>query len=356
MITEQITLNHERNVTLTAYLQAVGGEFQNIAKRPAILVLPGGGYSICSDREADPVALPYLTAGYQVFILRYSVGKHADWPAPLEDYEVAMELIRANSEKWALYPDKIAVIGFSAGGHLAGCAATMAKNRPNAAILGYAAVEGETIRTCHPTAPDVISAIDDNTCPCFVFSSRTDNIVPVRNSVKFILALTEHDISYENHIYGYGPHGFSICNSATQAFAAPLCSRIPHWVDDSIAWLKDMFGDFGMGAMTFPACKSHINGNKDNFLNVDCTIAYLMQNETACQLITPLLDASRRAYEESFPDVDEPSPEIPGINPAAFMEMMTLRDTLAFGQTSPEIIAQYDQQLHQIKNRKENES
>ena len=71
MRVEQIVLNKERNVTLTAYLQEVGGEFRNVTKRPAMLVLPGGGYQFCSDREADPVAMPYLKAGYQVFILRF---------------------------------------------------------------------------------------------------------------------------------------------------------------------------------------------------------------------------------------------------------------------------------------------
>ena len=68
MKTEVITLNAERNVTLTAYVQESGGEFF-FEKRPAMLVLPGGGYLYCSDREADPVAMAYLQAGYQVFIL-----------------------------------------------------------------------------------------------------------------------------------------------------------------------------------------------------------------------------------------------------------------------------------------------
>lgn len=133
---EVMILNEERNVSLTAYLQGVEGEFGNIPKRPGILVLPGGGYQMCSDREADPVAFPYLKAGYQVFVLRYSVKKDALWPQPLEDYDAAMDLIRSRAQEWKLYPDKIAVIGFSAGGHLAGAAATMAKNRPAAAILG----------------------------------------------------------------------------------------------------------------------------------------------------------------------------------------------------------------------------
>ena len=68
----------------------VGGRFDYIPKRPAILVIPGGGYQYCSVREADPVAFAYLRAGYQAFVLNYSVGKHAVWPNPLQDVEQAL--------------------------------------------------------------------------------------------------------------------------------------------------------------------------------------------------------------------------------------------------------------------------
>ena len=94
MKTEIVTLCEERNVTLTAYLQEVGGEFAGIPRRPAALILPGGGYSMCADLEADPVAFPFLKAGYQVFVLRYSVGEASVWPNPLEDYEAAAEIDR----------------------------------------------------------------------------------------------------------------------------------------------------------------------------------------------------------------------------------------------------------------------
>ena len=180
---EKIVLNEERNVELTAYIQNVGGEFNNITKRPAVLVLPGGGYKFCSAREAELIALEYLKEGYQAFVLKYSVGKNATWPNPLNDYEKAMQLIRDRAQEWNIYEDKIAVVGFSAGGHLAACAATMAQNRPNAAILGYPVINGKTVRTCEKTAPDVLQSVDENTCPCFVFATRTDGVVPVENTV-----------------------------------------------------------------------------------------------------------------------------------------------------------------------------
>ena len=99
MKTEYIVLSEERNVSLTAYIQPAGGEFGGLSERPAVLIIPGGGYHFCSDREADPVAFPYLKAGYQAFILRYSLNEQAAWPRPLEDYEEAMEMIRNRAEE-----------------------------------------------------------------------------------------------------------------------------------------------------------------------------------------------------------------------------------------------------------------
>lgn len=113
---ETIVIDKERNVTLTAMIQDVEGEFRGIKARPAVLIIPGGGYMFCSDREADPVAFPYLKAGFDAFILRYSVGEHSTWPNPLNDYDETMELIRKRAEEWNIITDKTAVIGFSAGG------------------------------------------------------------------------------------------------------------------------------------------------------------------------------------------------------------------------------------------------
>ena len=125
---EKKVFDQEKNTSLTAYIQEVGGEYRHVTKRPGILIIPGGAYQYCSDREGEPVAFEYLKAGFQAFILRYTV--RTEWPEPLEDYEKAMEIIRNRADEWNLYVDKIAVIGFSAGGHLAACAVTMARNKP----------------------------------------------------------------------------------------------------------------------------------------------------------------------------------------------------------------------------------
>ncbi len=349
MEVKNIVLNAERNVKLTAYLQEVEGEFAGIGRRPAIMILPGGGYSMCSDREADPVTFPYLKAGYQAFILRYSVGKHAVWPAPLNDYEEAMAMIRRNADEWHVLEDKIAVIGFSAGGHLAACAATMSVNRPNAAILGYPVIEGETARVWQETAPDVIGAVDYTTCPCFVFATRTDNVVPVQNSVHFIDALVKNEIAFESHIYSNGPHGFSTCDSSVQVESGQLCNRVPHWVGDSIEWLKDIFGDFGPAGMKPPRFGSKLNGNHDETLNIDCTIGYLMTKPSVAGMLENMLKTGESAEQDQ--KSEGMAKEMDSSTMQMLVRNMTLRQTLEFGNVPEEALKQIDDQLRKIGNR-----
>lgn len=278
--TEKITLNKERNITLVTMLQSVGGEFERIDKRPAILILPGGGYSMCSDREAEVIAYPFLYAGYHAFVLRYSVKENRTWPNPLQDYEQAMALIRSKADEWHILPDKIAVIGFSAGGHLAACAATVAKNKPNAAILGYAAMEQDIADLIQPgtDVPSPTDHVSGQTPPCFLFAARDDAVVPIHNSLNFQLALAKYGIQFESHIYAYGGHGFG--TGAANIAGDAICRRIPNWVRDAIGWLEDIFGVMTPNGLGTPVCPGKICGDYDDVLSIDCTYGY-MKTQTA---------------------------------------------------------------------------
>ncbi|AWE41471.1 alpha/beta hydrolase [Actinobaculum sp. 313] len=87
--------------------------------RPMVVVIPGGSYQYCSPREADPVALRFLAAGYNVAVLRYRVGADSRYPLPLRDLAAALVVIRENAEELGTDPERIVLCGFSAGGHLA---------------------------------------------------------------------------------------------------------------------------------------------------------------------------------------------------------------------------------------------
>ncbi len=345
LITQEIILNEARNVRLHAMVQSVNGEFAKISARPAVLILPGGGYSMCSDREAEVIAYPYLQAGYHAFVLRYSIQEHKKWPNPLNDCDQAMELIRSKADEWSILSNKIAVIGFSAGGHLAACAATMAKNRPNAAILGYAALEKELIRAMHPEEPIPVPGehIDSETCPCFLFAARDDTVVPIRNSVRFEDLLIDHGIQFESHIYAYGGHGFG--NGEPNIAGTTGCRRIPNWTRDSIGWLEDIFGRLTPEGLGEPACKGHINGNWEDTLSLDCTIKHLKkQTGQAEQILAGAFGVIEQIVKAMFGE----SALISGI-----LAEMTLGDVLKMVNQMPaEQISQLDAALLQIPNQK----
>lgn len=287
---EHITLNEERNVTMAAYTQEVGGEFLHIPKRPAVIILPGGGYQFCSNREAEPAAISFLNAGYQVFILYYSLQKWAEWPNPLLDYEQAFRIICERSEEWGIYTDKVAVVGFSAGGHLAAATATMSEYRPNAAILGYPVINGETVKIYEKTAPSLIEQVDEKTPPCFIFATRTDETVSVINSIQFMEALTKKNISFESHIYSFGNHGFSTCDTSSQMGSREgFSGRVKNWVTDSIEWLREVFGDFGEGGLTEPKFGQYAMPVDTGSLSVNCSIAQIINNVHGAELFQDII-------------------------------------------------------------------
>ncbi len=228
-----VVLNKKRNVTLTPYI---------VSKKntPCILILPGGAYRNCELSEGEPVARAFNERGFNCFILCYSVGDKYKWPYPLDDYEQAVEYIKENSEKYHVDTEHLVVMGFSAGGHLASAAATIARNKPFACALCYALTNEKTLVFSQATdAPDTSKLVDMNTSPCFIASSRNDWIVPSFNTSTFIDALEKNYIDYEAHIYGYSMHGFSVGKEAG-ADTAMFCSRVGDWVDEFVSWLDEL--------------------------------------------------------------------------------------------------------------------
>lgn len=343
MIFERIVLNKERNVTLDAYIQDVGGEYRFVTARPAIIVIPGGGYQFCSDREAEPVAMQFLAAGFDAFILRYSTGPDAVWPNPLNDYEAAYDMILARADEWNIMKGKIAVIGFSAGGHLAAAAATMAKHRPAAAILGYPVIREDTAHECEESAPGICGHVDENTCPCFLFASRTDNIVPIQNTLDMMNALNSYQIAFECHIYAYGPHGYSTGDSSIQASSTIMPERASDWVKDSVRWLRDVMGDFDETGLSAPACRFRVSDDGLAWLSLDCTIGRIFGNPEAKRELAPLI-AEMKEKIEPF------SPEMTFEDMMQHLSKMTLRDLLSERQIWLDRFDNIDKLLKAVPN------
>lgn len=249
---EKMYLNSNKESEMTAYLLDSPEEFRNIQKRPAVLIFPGGGYYMTSDREAEPIAMAYLAEGYNAFVLRYSVGKETSFSAALSDAEEALTRIRENTEKWNTDPEKIAVIGFSAGGHLAAALGTMGKDRPNALILGYPCILSSLGDVLAFPVPSLDQEVDERTPPTFVFSTFEDSVVPIENSLSFMKALNDKRIPFESHIFQNGVHGLSLAKPLSSVGVKPLVDQdFAQWFDLSISWLHKVLGDFPVDQESF---------------------------------------------------------------------------------------------------------
>ena len=262
-----------KDVFLDVYICDQSPEYL-IKDRPLILICPGGGYHHCSPRESEPIARAYMAEGYNTAILYYSVKNNTDCLYDYENdiskphYEVAKSIciIRDNAEKWHVNPDKIAVIGFSAGGHLAGCASILwddekllkvlncpeGYNRPNATILCYPVItSGENAHRGsfvnllgdNPTKENLLrysleKQIKAGMIPTFVFHTANDGTVPVENSACLITALAKASTPFEAHILPDGAHGMSLANREVRAIPEKYNMRWHRW---SKEWLKTIF-------------------------------------------------------------------------------------------------------------------
>lgn len=159
---------------LTCYLQDQSPKMPNAAIRPAMLVVPGGGYQYCSDREGEPVALAYMAQGFNAFVLRYTADATTPIDKALQDGAAAMDYLRANAAELEIDPQQIAAVGFSAGGHLVASLGTLLPKaqRPNALVLGYAATLGAMWTVAGRQEPDLHALVDDDTPPTFLFATQ----------------------------------------------------------------------------------------------------------------------------------------------------------------------------------------
>ncbi len=151
-----------------------------------------------------------------------------------------MKLIRANADKWHVKPDKIAAIGFSAGGHLAAALGTMGCERPNALLLGYPCILDSIGSILAEPIPSLEKMVTAETPPTFIFSSSVDRSVPIENSLKFAEALNDVGVNYEMHIFGEGGHGFSLANEVvcSNEESRAINKMASRWFKMCIDWLK----------------------------------------------------------------------------------------------------------------------
>ncbi len=228
--------------------------------RPVVAVFPGGGYNMLADHEGEPVARFFHAHGFHGAVVHYRVQYHPAFKplgdGPLEDARRAIRLLRLRAREWNVDPARIAVLGFSAGGHLAATAAVRPDsarpadddpaNRfasgPNAAVLCYSVLSGsanmhaDSFKNLCGDDPAAGAAapygcenlVTAATPPCFLWHTSDDPVVPVGNSLLFASALARHGVPFAMHIFPHGRHGLGMAEGQPGAEQWPL--RAAEWL------------------------------------------------------------------------------------------------------------------------------
>jgi acetyl esterase/lipase len=226
----------------------------------SVIICPGGGYSIlASGHEGVDVAKQFIDIGVTAFVLKYRIPSDRTANdkslAPLQDAQQAIRLVRKNAEKWGLKANKIGILGFSAGGHLAATATTLfAENadpsvsdttsvRPDFSMLIYPVVSFDSLFTHKGSRNSLIGTkptaemtkkfsnelqVTPQTPPVFLVHAGDDGAVPVENSLRFYQACIKNKVPAEMHLYAKGGHGFGLNNKTTE----------DKWFDRLAIWLK----------------------------------------------------------------------------------------------------------------------
>lgn len=234
--------------------------------RPCVIICPGGAYYFCGDRDSEPNALAYLGEGFQACVLRYSIRvQESDPPLknePMRDVAASIRLVRSHAEEWGIDPNRIILLGVSAGGHAAASATVFWNHedripggsdglgKPNGLVLCYPVITGGEFahRQSIGNLTGIMEIDKENdlyslenyvtpeVCPTFIWQPVGDSTVPVDNSILFAKALRENNVPFDLHLYSQGWHGVGLAN-------AEVGSDYPHvasWFPLSVQWLKDL--------------------------------------------------------------------------------------------------------------------
>lgn len=254
--------------TMTLYLP---DDFLNSGKkRPTVVVCPGGGYAYTSVREAEPIALNIIANDCNAVVLRYSCAP-ANFPCQLLEVAYTVAKLRENAEEWHIDTEKIVVMGFSAGGHVAASYGSFwnkdfvkgyfgfenGENKPNGMMLCYPVISsGEK---AHRGSFDnllgdkkddsemlelvsIEKQVNEDTPNAFIWHTYEDGAVPVENSLLMASALAEKKIPTELHIFPHGWHGLSLCNDMVykkEDYNGQF-NECQAWFDMAMRWLKNL--------------------------------------------------------------------------------------------------------------------
>ena len=237
-------------------------------ERRCMLMVPGGGYCMLAPHEGELPAKEYYRMGMNVFVLTYTNDITMCVPLkkqPMNDISRAVRLIRKNASQYHIFPEKLVICGFSAGGHVCASLCThfdeitdvdpslnAVSNRPDAAILCYPVITSgkythiysmQALLGKNPSEEELTyfsleKQVKENTPPCFLWQTLEDDLVPVENIYLFAKALKEKGVPYAQYVYPHGGHGLSV--ASTEQFSGWhggefVCEQLGH----ALARVKD---------------------------------------------------------------------------------------------------------------------
>lgn len=290
MIHQKIKLSDTTQATMTTYILDDGEYGRKGLKKPAIVICPGGGYTMVSKNEGEPIALFFNRHGYHAFVIEYSVKINHPFPTALCELAKAMSIVNAKKEEW-LIQDGISVAGFSAGGNLALSLGIYANQsvitseigltyeniRPERIILGYPAVtlhpkyEGEgselpdeltklmdkglmpdfrgpsireiligheNINEKDAESLNLLQYLHNDLPPIFIWGSYKDSIIPATDLTMLATRLYELDVPCELHMFGNGSHGLSLCDTSVKDEEEIQGLSMNYWTILCLKWLN----------------------------------------------------------------------------------------------------------------------
>ena len=226
-------------------------------KRPAVIVVPGGGYAMVSKREGDPIASEFFANGFQAFVLTYEVTPDVAYPEQLLELAAAVDYVKTHAEELNVNAEEVFAVGFSAGGHLTGNLAVEYQTasqkagvplncKPTAVGLGYPVIsrkdghvgsfdnllvgytqeaQEELLKTLN-----LDEAVTKDAPPAFIWTTASDEIVPCKNSLHYAEAMAKAGVEFELHIYPRGPHGAATGRLEINHYY-PELGNIKGWID-----------------------------------------------------------------------------------------------------------------------------
>ena len=250
---------------LTSYRHNQRRKREEQKKYPAMLVLPGGAYATISEGEAEPVAMEFYNRGFDAFVLNYDVAPVC-YPAQILEAAMAMIYLHENAENLNLLADKVAAVGFSAGGHLLGCISTLWDDpaivsqfgdrcqlvRPDASVYSYSVITSDAEYNdkesfgnfCSDKVPfesfSIEKKVRKECSPAFIWATTADDDTSPMNSVGLYKAYLKNGVPCELHLFREGWHGLSSCNyeAIGEKSSASFIPHVKNWLNLSEAFLK----------------------------------------------------------------------------------------------------------------------